>query len=77
MRDEVLSSVCKQDIDKSGYQLSTDLDDVEFYWGKDQLDVDAVFRPGNEAPFSPTAFDDLEMGGSAENPFLLDEEEGK
>ena len=61
----------------SGYQVSADLDDVEFYKKDDQLDVVAVFRPTIEAPFSPTAFDDLEMGGSAENPILLDEEEDK
>ena len=42
MRDQVLSSVVAQDMDTSGYQVS-DLDDVEFYWGNDQLDVDAVF----------------------------------
>ena len=57
--------------------MSADLDDVEFYCENDQLDVDAVFRPGIDTPFSPTAFDDLEMGGSAENPILLDEEEDK
>ena len=43
----------------------------------DQLDVDAVLRPGIDTPCSPTAFVDLEMGGSAENPILLDEEEDK
>ena len=53
------------------------LDDVEFYWENYQLDLDAVFNPGIETPFSPTAFDDLELGGSAENPILLDEEEDK
>ena len=74
MRDDVLSSVGAQDMDKSDYQVS-DRDDVEYYWEIDQLDVDAVFRPGIDTPFSPTAFDDLEMGGSAENPILLDEEE--
>ena len=62
----------------SGYQVSADLDDVDFYFEKDQLDVNAVFRPGIDTPFSPTAFDDLEMGSlSAENPILLDEEEEK
>ena len=76
MRDEVLSSVGAQDMDTIGYQVS-DLEDVELYWENDQLDVDAVFRPGIDTPFSPTAFDDLEMGGSAENPILLDEEEDK
>ena len=78
MRDEVLSSVGAQEgLDTSGYQASADLADVEFYWETDQLDVDAVFRPCIDTPFSPTAFDDLEMGGSAENPILLDEEEDK
>ena len=32
MRDEVLSSVGAWDMDTSGYQVSADLDDVEFYW---------------------------------------------
>ena len=76
MRDEVLtSSVAQEGLDTSGYQVSVDLDDVKFYSKNDQLDVDAVFRPGIDTPFSPTALDDLEMGGSAENPILLDEEE--
>ena len=76
MRDEVLSSVgASEGLDTSGYQVSADLDDVEFYWENDQLHVDALFRPGIDTPFSPTAFDDLEMGGSVENPILLDEEE--
>ena len=39
--------------------------------------MDAVFRPGLDTPFSPTAFDDLEIGSPAENPILLDEEEDK
>ena len=79
MRDEVLSSVGAQEMNTSGYQVpSADLDDVEFYWENDQLDVHAVFRPGIDNPFSPTAFDDLEMGGgSAENPIRLKEEEDK
>ena len=78
MRDEVLSSVGAEVMDTSGYQVSADLDDVEFYWENDQLDVDAVLIQGFDTPWSPTAFDDLEMrGGSAENPILLDEEEDK
>ena len=76
MRDKVLSSVGAQDVDKSGYQVS-DPSDVEFYWDDDQLDVDAIFRPGFNTHFSPSEFDDLEMGGSAENPIRLDEEEDK
>ena len=64
-------------VDRSGYQVSADLDDVEFYSENDQLDIDAAFRPGIDTFFSPTAGDDWEMGGSAENPFLLDGEEHK
>ena len=66
MRDEVLSSVGAQEgLDTGGYQVSAaDLDNVEFHWENDQLDVDAVFRPGIDTLFSPTAFDDLKMGGS-------------
>ena len=39
--------------------------------------MDAVFRQGIDIPFSPTTFDDLSMGGSVENPIVLDEEEDK
>ena len=75
MRDEVLSRVGAQDLDTSSYQVS-DLEDIEFNWEHSQLDMDAVFRPGIDTPFSPTVFDDLLMGdGSVENPIVLDEEE--
>ena len=77
MREEVLSSVGSQDLDTSSYQVS-DLEDIEFNWEDTQLDMDAVFRPGIDTPFSPTVFDDLLMGdGSVENPIVLDEEEDK
>ena len=77
MRDEVLSSVGAQDLDTSSYQVS-DLEDIEFNWENSQLDLDSVFRPGIETPFSPTVFDDLLMGdGSVENPIVLDREQEK
>ena len=67
MRDEVLSSV---GLDTSVYQVSAaDLDDVEFYWENDRLDVDAVFRPGIDTPFLPTAFDDFEIKIQQKTPF--------
>ena len=50
MRDKVLSSVGAQIMDTGGYQVS-DLDDMDFYWENDQLDEDAVFRPGIDTPF--------------------------
>ena len=76
MRDEVLSSLGAQDLDTSNYQV-TDLEDKEFNWENSHLDMDAVFRPGINTPFSPTTFDDLSMEGSVENPIVLDEEEDK
>ena len=77
MRDEVLSSVGAQDLDTSSYQVS-DLEDIEFNWEISQLEMDAVFRPGIDTPFSKTTFDNLLMGdGSVENPIVLDEEEDK
>ena len=75
MREEVLSSVEAQDLDTSSYQF-TDLEDIEFNWENSQ--VDSVFRPGIDTPFSPTGFDDFLMGdGSVEKPIGLDEEEDK
>ena len=76
MREEVLSSVGAQDLDTSSYQVY-DLEDIEFNWKKSQSDMDAVFRPGIDTPFSPTTFDDFSMEGSVENPIVLDEEEDK
>ena len=77
MREEVLSSVGAQDLNTSSYQVS-DLEDIEFNWGNSQLEMDAVFRPGIDTPFSPTTFDDLLMGdGSVGNPIVLDEEKDK
>ena len=76
MRDEILSSVGARDLDTSSYQVS-DLEDIEFNWENSQLDMDAVFRPGIDTPFSPTTFDDLSMEGSVENPIVLDGTQGE
>ena len=51
LRDEVLSSVGAQEMDTIGYEVSADLDDVEFYWEIDEPAVDAVFRPGIDTRF--------------------------
>jgi len=40
-------------------------------------EVDDVLRPRIDTLFSPTAIGSLEMGGSVENPILLDDEEDK
>ena len=69
--EEVLSSVGAQDLDTSSYQVS-DLEDIELNWENSQLDMDAVFRPGIDTPFSPTTFDDLLMGdGSVKKPHCV------
>ena len=75
-REEVpsTSSVGAQDLDTSSYQVS-DLEDMDFNWENPQLD--SVFRPDIDTPFSPTTFDDLSMGGSVENPIVLEKEEDK
>ncbi len=75
-KEEVLSSVGAQDLDTSSYQVSH-LEDIEFNWENSQLDMDAVFRPSIDTPFSPTTFDDLSIEGSVENSIVLDEEEDK
>ena len=74
MRDEVLSSVGAQDLDTSSNEVSN-LEDIEINWENSQLD--SVFRPGIDTPFSPITFDDLSMEGAVENPTVLDEEEDK
>ena len=74
MRDEVHSSVGAQDLDTSSYQL-TDLEGIEFHWEISQMD--SMFRPGIDTPFSPGTFDVLSVEGSVENPIVLDEEEDK
>ena len=73
MREEVLSSIGAQDMTQRGIRCL--LWAFLNFTGKNcQLDLDAVTRPGIDTPFSPTAPGDLEMGGSAENSIVLDEE---
>ena len=76
MRDEVLSSVGAQNVDTSGYQ-ACDLDDVDLCWETYQLDVDKYFRPGIDTPFSPSIFNNFELGSLAGSPILTDEEQDK
>ena len=61
-------------MDTSSYQF-TNLEDIEFNWENSELDSE--FRPGIDAPFSPTAFHDLTMEGSVENPIVLNDEKEK
>ena len=77
MREEVLSSVGAQDTDTRGYELS-DLEDIEFSWEDPAVDMDSVYRPGIDTPFSPSIFDDFQMEGpTAANPIIVDDEKDK
>ena len=72
MGNELLSSVGAPDMDTSGYQVS-ELDNVEFNWENDQLDVDAAFKPGIVTHSYPSKFNEFSDGFNAENPILIDE----
>ena len=77
MREEVLSIVGAQETDIRGYELS-DLEDIELSWEDPAVDMDSVYRPGIDTPFSPSTFDDFQMEGStAANPIIVDDEEDK
>ena len=77
MRKEVLSSVGAQDTETSGYELS-DLEDIDFSWEDLAVDVDSVYRPGMDTPFSSSIFDDFHMQEStAANPKIVDDEEDR
>ena len=77
MRDEVLSSVGAQDTDTRKYEPSN-LEDIEFSWEDHAMDMDSVYHPGSDTPFSPSVFDDFQMEGStAANPKKVEGEEHK
>ena len=77
IREEVFSSVGAQDTDTRGYELS-DLKDIDFSWEDPAVDMDRVYRPGIDTPFSPSICDDFQMEGStATNPKIVDDEENK
>ena len=75
MREELLSSVGAQDTDTRGHELS-DIEDIEFSWEDPVVDMDSVYRPGIDTPFSPSFFGDFQMEGStAGNPLFNDQED--
>ena len=55
----------------------SDLEYTDSYGEDPDLNVDAVFRPGIDTPFSPSTFHDFEMGSMAQNSILIDEEQYK
>ena len=69
MREEVLSNVGTQDTDTRGYEVS-DLEDIEFTWEDVVVDTDLI-------PIFATIFDGFQMGSTAANPTLVDDEEDR
>ena len=63
MREEVLSSVGTQDTDSRAHELS-DLEDIELSREVPAVDMDSVYGPAIDTPFSPSIFDDFQMEGS-------------
>ena len=59
MREKILSSVGAQDSDKKGYELS-DIEVIEFSWEDPAVDMDSVYRPGIDTPFSPSILNDFQ-----------------
>ena len=75
-KEEVLSSVGAQDTDTRRYELS-DLENknIEFSWEDPAVDMDSVYRPGIGTPFSLSMFDEFQMGSTATNPIIVNDEE--
>ena len=76
MREKVLSSVGAQDTNTRGYELC-DLENNEFSWEDPAVDMDSVYRPGIDTPFSPSISGDFQMGSTTANPITSDGEEDK
>ena len=77
-RVKVLESTGAQDIETNGCELS-ELEDIGFSLGNSQMELDAVFRPGDFTPFSPTVFKNLARGdgSSYQKLIVLDKQEDK
>ena len=74
MRGEVLSSVGAQDTDTREYEVS-DLEDIQFSWEGPVVDMVSAYRPGIVTPFFSSIFDGFQMGSTAANPIVVDDEE--
>ena len=55
----------------------SDVDNAEFYWENDQLDVDSVFRQSIDTLVSPAFAKAFETDSISENLILIDKEQEK
>ena len=76
VREEILSCVRARVSDTRGYELS-DLVDTDFSWEDPVVDMDGVYWPRIDTSFSPSIFDNFQMGSAAANPITVDHEEDK
>ena len=63
------------DQDVSTDFVSSNLDDVQFHWENRNVEMDAVYRPRIDTPFSPSLFEIFPVAGSADYPFKVDDEQ--
>ena len=63
-------------MDTYGYHVS-DVGDNEFHREDPNLNNDTVYRPCKDTPFSPTGFNEIEMGSVVHNQNLIDDQEDK
>ena len=64
---------CNHDV--SSDFVPSDLDDIQFHWENPNIDMDAVYRPGIDTPFSPSLFENIPVAGSADYPIEIDDEQ--
>ena len=74
IRDAPLWSVRAQNMDTTGYKLS-DLEETEFRLEDLDLNMDWIFGPGIDPPFSRSTCIDFQIGSETESPNLIDEVE--
>ena len=75
MQDEVRASVGDHDV--SSDFVPSGLDDIQFHWENPNIDMDAVYRPGIDTPFSPSLFENIPVAGSADYPIEIDDEQDR
>ena len=75
MQDEVRASVGDHDV--SSDFVPSDFDDIQFYWQNPNIDMDALYRPSIDTPFSPSLFENIPVAGSADYPIEIDDEQEK
>ena len=75
-REKVLYRFGAQDTDTRGHELSY-LEDIEFSWDYPAVDMDSVYRPGVDTPLLSSFFDDFQMGSTAANPIIVNDDEDK